>query len=318
MLKILLAGVSTPILVPSFAFGDAAQPTAPVNFAVPAHACDTHTHVFGDPIRYPFITPRGYTPEAASLKESLAMHRKLDIERIVFVQPSVYGTDNSCMLSALKAAGLGARGIAMVDDKTPASEFDRMYTVGVRGIRANVEDSGLTTSQAAWPVIQAAMERVGNRPGYHLEIHTRMAVIHGLKDKLMKASVPVVIDHFGEANAALGVDQPGFPVLVELVRMGKVYVKLSAPYHISTEGPAYPDVAPLAKALIAANPHRILWGSDWPHPQNVQGPSRTFQYISPLRPIDDGLLLNQFAKWAPDPLLRETILVDNPARIYGY
>jgi predicted TIM-barrel fold metal-dependent hydrolase len=162
------------------------------------------------------------------------------------------------------------------------------------------------------------MDRIRNRPGWHVQIHTRPSVIAGLKDRLMTAPVPLVIDHFGEAKAALGVEQPGFQDLLALVQRGKVYVKLSAPYHLSSKEPDFSDVAPLAKAIIAANPHQVLWGSDWPHSTNIQGPGRTFRDISPLRQIDDGISLNQFGLWAPDAALRKTILVDNPAKLFGF
>jgi predicted TIM-barrel fold metal-dependent hydrolase len=242
----------------------------------------------------------------------------LHIERIVFVQPSVYGTDNSCMLDAMKQAGPTARGIAVVNEKTSEMEMDRMFAAGVRGIRANVEDSGLTEPEACWSVIQTAIERVKGRTGWHVQIHTRPTVIEALKGRLMASSVPLVIDHFGEAKAALGVEQSGFPALLDLVRGAKVYVKLSAPYHLSSQAPEFSDVTLLAKALIAANPHQVLWGSDWPHPANIQGPGRTFRDISPLRQIDDGISLNELGVWASDAAVRKMILIDNPAKLFGY
>jgi predicted TIM-barrel fold metal-dependent hydrolase len=317
LLKLSAAGLGAAIVDKSFA-SVPSQPMTPADFAVPANATDSHTHMIGDPKRFPFVTPRGYTPDPASISESLEMHRKLHLERIVFVQISVYGADNSCMIDAMKKVGPNARGIAVLDDKTPSSELDRMYVAGVRGIRANVEDSNLFTPEAAWPVIQTAMDRIKNHPGCHVQIHTRMAVIEGLKDKLMNAPVPIVIDHYGEAKANLGPNQPGFPALLELVRKGKVYVKLSAPYHLSTDRPYFSDVAPLCKALTAANPHQILYGTDWPHTQNIQGPGRTYRDISPFAQIDDGIIFNQFAKWTPDPVVRKAILVENPARLFRY
>jgi predicted TIM-barrel fold metal-dependent hydrolase len=126
----------------------------------------------------------------------------------------------------------------------------------------------------------------------------------------------VVFDHFGGAQAALGVDQPGFGTLLKLVKSGKAYVKISAPYRSSTKAPDYPDVAPLAKALIAANLQRIVWGSDWPHPGPAPGGNATA--IAPLYQIDDGRVLNQLPVWAPDAAQRKTILVENPARLYGF
>jgi predicted TIM-barrel fold metal-dependent hydrolase len=135
---------------------------------------------------------------------------------------------------------------------------------------------------------------------------------------VLDSSVPVVFDHFGGTNAALGLNQPGFEDLVTLVRSGKAYVKISGAYRASTQAPDYPDVVPFAKALIAANPDRVLWGSDWPHPGTAPPADRPLTEITPLLPIDDGRLLNQLAVWAPDAAVRRKILVDNPARLYQF
>jgi predicted TIM-barrel fold metal-dependent hydrolase len=130
--------------------------------------------------------------------------------------------------------------------------------------------------------------------------------------------VPIVIDHFGGAQASLGAKQPGFEALVNLVRAGAAYVKISGAYRSSIQPPDYPDVAPLAKALIAANPRRILWGTDWPHPDSSQVAGRKATDVAPLLQIDDGRVFNQLAIWAPDAALRKIILVENPARLYGF
>jgi predicted TIM-barrel fold metal-dependent hydrolase len=128
----------------------------------------------------------------------------------------------------------------------------------------------------------------------------------------------VVFDHFGGAQAALGIRQPGFDALLGLVRSGKAYVKISGAYRSSNAGPDYADVAPLAKALIAANPRRILWGTDWPHPDSAAVAGRTLTDIAPLLPIDDGRVMNQLVAWAPGADQRRTILVENPARLYDF
>jgi predicted TIM-barrel fold metal-dependent hydrolase len=130
--------------------------------------------------------------------------------------------------------------------------------------------------------------------------------------------VTVVFDHFGGPQASLGLEQPGFATLLNLVQTGKAYVKLSGAYRSSTKAPNYPDVAPFAKALIAANPQRILWGSDWPHPDSTQVPGRKFSDIAPLYQIDDGALMNQLPVWAPDAATRKMILVENPVKLYGF
>jgi predicted TIM-barrel fold metal-dependent hydrolase len=299
----------------SSALAAASQPSTPVHFAVPAGACDCHTHIFGDPQRFPFAASRVYTPEPASIEETRALHRALHVERIVIVHPSVYGTDNSCTLDAIKQLAPNARAIAVIDDKTPESALDEMHRAGVRGIRINLETLGQSDPEVARQRFQATVDRIKNRKGWHLEVYTRLSVIEALASQVSAATVPIVFDHFGGAKAALGTQQPGFDGLVNLVQAGKAYVKVSAAYRSSTQAPDYPDVAPLAKALISANPQRVLWGTDWPHPSQT---GRKPTEVSPLFQIDDGRLFNQFALWAPDPAQRKTILVDNPAKLYGF
>jgi len=142
-------------------------------------------------------------------------------------------------------------------------------------------------------------------------------VIEAIKDQVTAAPMPIVFDHFGGAQATLGVSQPGFDTLLNLVRSGKAYVKISAPYRSSTKPPDYADVAPLAKELIGANPQRILWGSDWPHPASPVA-HRPVTEITPLWQVDDGRIFNQLPLWAPDAATRKTILVENPAKLYGF
>jgi predicted TIM-barrel fold metal-dependent hydrolase len=135
---------------------------------------------------------------------------------------------------------------------------------------------------------------------------------------VLASPVPVVFDHFGRAEAKLGVEQPGFADLLELLRSGKAYVKISGAYRVSEHGPDFADAAPLAKALIAANPDRIVWGTDWPHPHSEPMPGYGKYDVRPFTQLDDARLLNQLPVWAPDAALRKKILVDNPARLYGF
>jgi len=295
----------------------ASQPKTPVDFDVPPGACDCHTHIFGDPARFHFATGRTYTPESASVEELRALHRALHTSRVVIVQPSVYGTDNACTLDAVKQLGSGARGVAVIDDQTPESVLDEMSRAGVRGVRLNLETVGVIDPAAARQRFQRAVERIRSR-NWHVQIYTRLNVIEGIKDLVAESPVPVVFDHFGGAQAALGVTQPGFAALLNLVRSGKAYVKVSAPYLSSTKAPEYADVAPLAQALLAANPERLLWATNWPHPNSSPARGRQASDIAPLRQVDDGRLFNQFALWVPDRAQRNRILVDNPARLYGF
>jgi predicted TIM-barrel fold metal-dependent hydrolase len=311
------AGVALLARRPVSLRANASQPATPVRFDVPAGACDCHTHIFGDPITFPFAAGRVYTPEPASIAEMRKLHRALHTNRVVIVQPSVYGTDNRCTLDAVRQLGSGARAVVVIDEKTSAAALDDMQRAGARGIRLNLATSGQTSTTAARRRFQQALEQLGGRP-WHIQFYTTMPVIAALEDLVMKSAVPVVFDHFGGAQASEGVGQPGFDALLRLVRAGKAYVKISGAYRSSKQGPDYADVAPLAKALIAANSSRILWGTDWPHPDSAQVAGRTPTDLSPLLQIDDGRLMNQLTAWAPDSALRKTILVENPARLYGY
>ena len=260
---------------------------------------------------------RTYTPEAAPVSEVLALHRALGIERVVFIQPSVYGTDNSCLLAAIRLVGSHARGIAVIDDKTPDADVDEMMRIGVRGIRINLETVGQSDPALARERFDAAVKRIGTRR-LHIQMFTRPSVIAAIKDAVAASPVTVVFDHFGGAQAAGGVDQPGFDALLSLVQSGKAYVKVSAPYRGSTQAPDYADMAPLAKALIAANPQRILWGSDWPHADTSPEARNPETGLSSRLKIDDVAVLNQLGAWLPTIPQRRVVLVENPARLYGW
>ena len=297
-------------------FAKASQPATPVRFEAPANACDCHTHIFGDPARFPLWPGRTYTPETALPEEMAALHRALHIDRVVIVTPSVYGTDNSATLYGMKARGANARGVAVIDEKTPESDLDAMGKAGMRGIRLNLATAGESDPGVVRRRFQTAADRMKRR-AWHVQIYTSLAVISVMKDLVRDSPAPVVFDHFGGAEAALGLEQPGFADLVELVRSGKAYVKISGAYRMSKR-PDYSDVAPFAKALIAANPDRVLWGTDWPHPDSTLPPGGRPTDVTPLLQIDDGRLLNLLAVWAPEAAIRRKILVDNPARLYGF
>jgi predicted TIM-barrel fold metal-dependent hydrolase len=312
-----MAAGAAAILPSKLLMAKASQPSTPVNFAMPSGACDCHTHIFGDPQRFPWFGGRTYTPESASVAEMRSLHRALHIDRVVIVNPSVYGTDNSCTLDAMKQLGPRSRGIAVIDDKTPAGQFDAMEHAGVRGIRLNFENFGQTNPDVARKAFQSAVQRLAGRK-WHIQIYTRLPVIETLHQEIMAAPVPVVFDHFGGAKASLGTSQAGFDSLLDLVRSGKAYVKISGAYRSSDKTPDYPDMIPFAKALIGANAERIVWGSDWPHPTGAALSGHSATDIAPLLQIDDGRLLNQLMVWAPDADVRKKILVDNPARLYGF
>jgi predicted TIM-barrel fold metal-dependent hydrolase len=322
-----LAGIATTFAVRnSIVFASAAQPSTPVNFKVPDGACDCHAHIFGDPQKYPFAIPRSYTPEIASVDEMRALHRALHIPRVVIVETSVYGTDGRCTIDAVKQQAPNARGVIAIAENTTNEQLDELYRNGIRGIRVDLDTgAGVVVNdfveakrlpfdpEVARQRVRVAIERIKGRP-LHIELSTHLPVIEAVKEVVMASPVPISFNHFGGAQAALGVTQPWFDTLLGLVHGGKAYVKLSGPYRVSKQAPDYPDVTPLAKALIAANPSRVIWGTDWPHPA---ASGRPITEVTPFWQIDDGRDLNQLATWADASQLK-LILVENPARLYGF
>jgi len=289
----------------------ASQPSTGVNFDIPAGACDCHTHIHGDPAKFPWFAGRTYTPEMALPEEMSALHKALKMQRVVIVTPSVYGPDNSATIYGMAARGKDARGVAVIDDKTTDAELDRLASLGFRGIRLNLATAGVSDPKVATDRFLAAAQRVKSR-NWHIQLNTTLPVIAAMKDTLAASPVPLVFDHYGNAKEELGAGQPGFADLVNLVKSGKAYVKISV-----TAGPRqnYAHFTPLAQMLIAANVDRILWGTNWPHPNSEGGSTAT---VSPLWQVDDGLVLNLLPIWAPDAAVRKKILVDNPARLYEF
>jgi predicted TIM-barrel fold metal-dependent hydrolase len=285
----------------------------PPSFEVPSGACDCHTHIFGPAERFPFSAKRLYTPGPASIADLEAMHRALHIERVVVVHPSPYGADNSCTVDAVRKLGNRARGVAVIDDTISDAMLADMHAAGVRGVRVNLESYGESDPAVARRHLQHAAERVAPL-GWHVQTYTNLAILAALHDTILKLPTTLVIDHFGRPQAALGITQSGFEQFLALLRSGKIYVKISAPYRISQQ-PHYSDAAPIARAIIAANPDRIVWGSDWPHPGAAK---RDPAVIEPFRPEDNGQALNRLAEWTKDRTEVQKILVDNPARLYKF
>ena len=287
-------------------------------FAVPAGACDCHTHIFGDAARFPLWSGRTYTPPEAAVADWQAIHRTLRMDRGVLVQPSVYGTDNRCMLEAIGRLGRRARGVAVIEENASARDLDALHRGGVRGIRVNLETFGIADPAAASARLQRALVQLAHRP-WHVQVFVRSSIVPALESAVLTSPLPIVFDHFGGARAEGGVSDPGFQSLVRLVRSGTAYVKVSGAYRASSSGPPdYADVRPLARALVEANPARVLWGSDWPHPDSRRREGPDIAKISPNLIVNEVATLNQFAVWVPDAPQRRTILVDNPARLYGF
>lgn len=289
------------------------------DFAIPPLACDCHTHIYGDPGRFPLSPERVYTPETVLPEQMTAFHRSIGMDRVVIVQPNTHGTDNATSLYGMRARGANARGVALIDDLTSDQAIEALSQAGMRGARINLrlragDDNDVAQGRRQFRDMAKRLEK----HHWHLQVFAGIRVVAGIADLVRESPVPVVFDHFGGIEAALGLEQPGFADLAEVVGSGKAYVKLSAAYRCSAQAPDYPDVTPFARVLIAANPDRILWGSDWPHPTGATPPGRAVTDVTPMLRVDDVRLLNQLAIWEPDPEIRRKILVDNPARLYGF
>jgi predicted TIM-barrel fold metal-dependent hydrolase len=273
---------------------------APPAFSVPAGACDTHAHIISADPAYPMVADRSYTPPPAPEDRYLAMLSANGMSRGVVIQVSVYGTDNRVMLQSLRRHPGRLRGVAVVSDDIPDRDLQDMHDAGVRGVRFNVLFGG--------GVSLDIMERLAARiagMGWHMQFLLDARGLPELMPRLLRLPVPGVIDHMGHMPVALGMAHPGFQALLSLVRDHGWWAKLSGAYRISDDFPAYRDVVPWAQALIAAAPDRMVWGSDWPH-------------VAIQRMPNTGDLRDQLALWAPDAAVRERILVDNPARLYGF
>lgn len=275
---------------------------APVAFDMPKGATDTHAHVIGLPPDYPFVENRSYTPPEAPLAAYKAMHTALGIERAVLVTVSVHGTDNRTTLEGIAGYGPNARGIAVVDADVTDSELQRLHDGGIRGLRLNVLFGGGVGLQA-FPPLAARIRDLG----WHIQLLIDVSEnLDGLAGYIRTMGVTVVVDHMGHMAVEKGLDHPGFRLLRDLVAEGHAWVKLSGCDRISTAHPDYRDAIPFAQALIEAGPGRMVWGTDWPHvSKRAHMPN-------------DGTLLNRLADFAPDAGMRRAILVDNPARLYGF
>lgn len=294
-------------------------------FTIPAHfkklglpgICDCHTHIFPPADQFSFAANRHYTPAIATLEALNALHAAMGVDRVVLAHPSPYGTDNTSMLYALQSWGPArGRGVAVIDQSFTFETLKKFHSAGVRGVRVNLETHGHNNPASAARQLQATAEQVAPL-GWHVQVYTNLDVIAGMQDTIRALPTPLVVDHFGKLDASKPLNQPGFDALCTLVQSGKVYVKLSAPYRIS-ELPGYSDGEPFARALIQANPDRMLWGTDWPHPMPPKGVKRDPTVIEHFRHEDDFTALTRIAQWAGDPMTVKKILVDNAAHLYDF
>jgi predicted TIM-barrel fold metal-dependent hydrolase len=280
---------------------------------MPAGAIDVHNHIVGPMAKYPMAPTRTYTPPEASVAQLRALRTQLGVARNVIVQPSFYGFDNSQLVDALAELGTSARGIAVVPQNVSDAELQRLAKAGVTGVRLNLATAGISDPKVATDAINGFAPRFVPL-GWHIQINTGLPVVQAIAPTVAHLQVPVVFDHMANLDAAKGVNQPGFGTFVELVKSPNVYVKLSAPYNLSKR-PDWADVVPIAKALIATAPNRMLWGTNWPHPGNARG---DIKEITPYQVVDNPKLLTAFAQWCPDSAMRKMILVDTPQRLYRF
>ena len=287
---------------------------ANAGFAVPPLACDCHMHVFGEPARYPPAAWRAYDPIPMGLERYDAEAARMGFGRVVFVQPSAYGTDNACMLDALRARGASSRGVAVIDDATDDAALAEMHALGVRGVRLNLVSNGAPDPAAAIAHLRAAAARVGP-VGWHVQIYARPDLFVDLSAVLPDLGVAVVVDHMGATDGMLAASRPGFDALLQLLADGVAWVKISGANRVSKLAHGFADAVPVMAALVTANPGRAIWGTDWPHiGPHVAGAPQPVVYM----PHDNLDLLRLLGEAVPDAAVRRAVLVDNPARLYGF
>jgi predicted TIM-barrel fold metal-dependent hydrolase len=313
----LMAGASGLLGRRGVATAAAPQPRTKVNFDVPAGATDCAVHVFGDLKRYPYWEGRTYSPEAATVADLRQFLKTLRLDRVIVVQATPYGTDNSCVMGSLRDLGGSARGVAIIDEKTTDASLDEMHRAGIRGIRLNIGNLGASDPAAARQRLKIGVDRTKNMKTWSVQVSATAATFEALRDELMAMTTPIVVDHFGGVMVERGVDQPGFGTIVNLVKSGKAYVKISNADSVSRQ-PDLSDLAPFAKALVSANPQRVVWGTAWPHPTAGTVAGRKPTDLALHLQVDDGKAMNMLPVWVPDSAVRKMILVENAARLYGF
>lgn len=274
-------------------------PRAAERRLLPLGTCDTHMHVFGPPGRFPLSPQRGYTPAPVTLDDYEPVMQALGIERAVVVQPSVYGSDNAALLEALARWPERLRGVVVVDSDAPDATLRAMDEAGVRGIRINRRNpGGLSLDDAFRLAVRIAPL------GWHIQLQVELSRGVELAHLAAGCPVPLVLDHFGFLDPRWSINDPSFRAVLRLLETGTFWVKMSAPYRLSRKGPPYEDLRPFMAALLACRPDRLLWATDWPHTE-----------LWCDMPDDFALA------WAFDDLMtqhRDQVLVENPARLYGF
>jgi 2-pyrone-4,6-dicarboxylate lactonase len=272
-------------------------------FTPPAKACDAHCHVFGPAAVFPYADDRTYTPPDAPKEKLAELHAMLGIERAVIVQASCHGADNRATLDAIASSGGRYRGVAIVDDSFDDRQAEQLHAGGIRGVRFNfVKHLGGVPDL---DVFHRTLDRI-TPLGWHLVLHMDAGDLLEFHDMLDGLKLPFIIDHMGRVKAGAGLDQPPFLALLELMKHDNAWVKVCGSERVSTAGPPFTDSAPFAAALVEAAPDRVLWGTDWPHPN-----------IAKDMP-NDADLVDLIPLFAPDPDQQRRLLVDNPERLYDF
>jgi 2-pyrone-4,6-dicarboxylate lactonase len=272
-------------------------------FTPPPLACDAHCHVFGPASKYPYVPDAPYWPPDSPFEKLQKLHQILGIERAVIVHASCHGADMRVTLDAIARSGGKYRGTAIIDASYTEKQFQEMHEGGIRGVRFNfVQHLGGRPDMAFFDRTVARLKDMG----WHLILHLDANDLVELRKKFEAIRVPMVIDHMGRVKAADGLDQEPFRILLSFMRNENFWVKVCGAERVSSKGPPFDDALPFARALIEAAPERILWGTDWPHPN-----------VGKHMP-NDGDLVDLFARMAPGPELQRKILVENPARLYGF
>lgn len=272
------------------------------DFSPPAGAVDAHCHVFGPADAFPFAPERKYTPGDAGKEMLFALRDHLGLSRNVIVQASCHGKDNSAMIDALRAADGRARGVAVVAHDVGDDELDQMHAAGVRGVRFNFVKRLVDATPRE--VFMATADRV-QRLGWHIVVYFEAPDLADLTPFLKQLPGIVVVDHMGRPDVTQPVDGPGFQAFANLMaNMPNLWTKVSCPERLTVAGPPYDDVVPFQRHLVEHFSDRVLWGTDWPHPN-----------MKSHRP-DDGLLVDTIARIAPTAALQQALLVDNPMRLY--
>jgi len=270
-------------------------------FTVPAGAVDAHCHVFGPAHKFAYAPERKYTPVDAPKESLFALRDHLGFSKNVIVQASCHGKDNAALLDALRTSNNQARGVAVVSPDITDLEMEEMHKAGVRAVRFNFLKR--LVDPAPKPVYTRLAERVA-KLGWHVVVYFEEADREELVPFLKSLPTNIVIDHMGRPDIKAGVQNPGFKAFLTLMEDDKFWVKVGCPERLTTNGPPYDDVAPFAKALVKKAPDRVLWGTDWPHP-NMKS-----------HLPDDGLLVDRIPVIAPNETLQKKLLIDNPILLY--